>query len=259
MIKMSILYIESPSARYGSSLSLKYLIENIDRDKYIPYVLVNAKNEIGSELEDLGAIVYRAKFSEVASLTSRGASGFPVRSAEQWYSKPLQVALRVLRIVKDRMIYRNEIKKIKSICRTHNIDLIHSNNQFSTNRMVYLANIKNVSYVQHVRDAGAHVSSALYPFVPKDVHVIAPSKVVESQIRKSFNSRNITVIPNPVPEIFYEGTKSSHKSPQKVVFCQLGRVIPLKGQDALVLAFSQVLKKTRRRYPVGVQNSWFIC
>lgn len=247
-----VLFIEAPRLRYGSSISLLTLIESLDRNRYLPHVAVHKDNPLIHDLVARGIANLPLDIPDwgVGKTHSAATAG------DSRPSTPDPVGMRrvaapmldCLRRLRDRAQYAEVTRSLRHFIRAHAIDLLHPNNQPSTNRFAYMA-AGNLPIVQHVRDAPLTPSRISQQLTRRANAVICISDFVAASARTALAAAtdNVSVLPNPVPERFFaapvDGTlrRQLNLAADDVIFAQVGRFVEWKGQDLFLDAFSRAI------------------
>ena len=245
----TLLYVETASARYGSSLSLLTLVRSLDRARFRPVVAVQRDNPVREDFAAMGVqtmplAVPDLRAPDIGTVKSETAGLAPPRAAR--FDNPLGLALREAR---DLAVYRHDIRALKRLIKSEGVDLIHCNNQVAANRLVYYAAPRGLPFIQHVRDGPLSTSAHIRKLGKRPDLFLCISHFVEAEVVKCVRADARTqVVYNPVGDRFFEPVRRARAAQAPYVFCQVARLIPYKGQDLLLQAFAAL----QSRLPDGV-------
>lgn len=232
MHKTKVLYIHQDGLVTGSAISLKYFLEVIDSEKYIPIVLLADEGPARRLYEDLGIEVLVYKFKTL--WTSPGPN---------WYS-PLN--LRQLRAFLKNKGLLNLIKKI-------NPDIIHINDKAAFNAGISLKK-SGIPIIQHSRstykDANAkintYISSCLIKRNSDAIISISEDEADLLENSKNFHIINNTVSPKRVELALTNRDKVRSEfdlEPTTTVISFIGAVSASKGIFSFLELACQLVNK----------------
>jgi len=207
----------------GAEVSLLTLLRGLDRARYQPVLLLPSE----------GRAAERARLSNV------GVAFFPMKAMT--IDRPLFASLR------------DGLKALWSLDRLHQFvkeiepSLIHVNSYRVGIPLSFAARRLNVPVVWHVRDIPS--SRTKRDLVARSVlwtdRAIAISKAV-SQYLGRYYPHKVQVLYNPleIDQFTMSGRKDIRSEfgipANATVFCNIGQLIPWKGQDFLLRAFSRL-------------------
>lgn len=247
---IKVLFIEAPPLAYGSSKSLYSAMLNLDSNKVIPVLACNKHNDMCDEARSSGIKTFELTLSGMPKENkSHRSDDCKAKSRDQ---KPglldliLQLLMLPYRLIRDRIKFSSVINEINQIIASENIDIVHLNNQPSSNRFGYYIK-KKVVLVQHVRDAPQPYSIHLrYLIKKRNASLISISNFVKASVESAFDVEKSYKLYNPIDE---ELSFSKEKrdlwrkkwevQPGQIVFGQLGRIISWKGQDLAIKAYAK--------------------
>jgi len=235
---LKVLYVEAPSARFGSTISLLTLISAVDRKKIEPVVVINALNLASEDFRRLSIPVYKIKLPGAAQYFGEARRSTPVGHSQLGL---LSFIAAVLKYLRDKVFLRSQIKALQNIIDLVRPDIVHLNNQPSTNRFAYYCDLKGAKLVQHIRNAPL-TRSRLISFLCRrvDLFICISEFVRNSMVADLSIDRDAKVIYNPIYNDFYNIClpASAERFHRPFSFIQIGRIIPIKGQKALIEAVS---------------------
>ncbi len=268
-MKLRIAFVEAAAEPFGSSRSLLSLITHLDRDRFEPYVACNQHNSLITWCQGEGIPVAplslpgagNYKWDAEERLGSAVASGLLVPSVKDRFLLPV-------RTLRDRLTFSVPIEELKQFVSIHGVDVIHCNNQPSTNRFAYLARGSR-PIVQHVRDAPLTRSFHMAHLANKAAHLFSISDYVRNDATSAFrlDPKSISTIYNPIgnefsssPDIRARQRRDWGIEDDMLIFGIAGRIIPWKGVDRAILAYNEFccdpnMEKKTRLVIVGASDS----
>lgn len=185
-----------------------------------------------------------------------------------WNPSFKERALLPLRMLRDRRKYAKPIAELKRFAAAQDADVIHCNNQPSTNQFAYLAR-ESRPLVQHVRDAPLTRSLHMAHLSKACKHLFAISDFVRNDAISALrlDPQNISTLYNPIgdefsfdPEVATLQRRNWGIAQDEVVFGMAGRIIPWKGVDRAITAFKNLhrdpqMEKKARLVIVGASDT----
>lgn len=257
---LKIVFVEAAAEPFGSSRSLFTLLTHLNRDRFEPLVACNQHNELLSWCHD-------ARLTAIP-LSLRGASDHKIdpkireevtETPQPWNPSCTERAFLPLRTLRDRRKYVKPIEELKRFVVTQDADVIHCNNQPSTNQFAYFAR-ESRPLVQHVRDAPLTRSLHMAHQSKICKHLFCISDFVRNDAISALrlDPRKFSTLYNPIgdefsfdPEVAALQRRNWGIAQDEIVFGMAGRIIPWKGVDRAIAAFQmlhrdpQMAKKTR--------------
>lgn len=246
---LKIVFVEAAAEPFGSSRSLLTLMTHLDRSRFEPLVACNQNNELISWCRDAGLTVM--------PLSLPGASDHKVDPAARQglaeTPKPLdpslkEKALLPLRMIRDLRKYAKPISELRSFATNQKADVIHCNNQPSTNQFAYHARGTR-PLVQHLRDAPLTRSWHMAHLCKACTHLFSISDFVRDDAVSALrlDSRKISTLYNPIGDEFSFDPGLADRQRREwgiaedmVVFGMAGRIIPWKGVDRAIKAYLEL-------------------
>lgn len=257
---LKIIFVEAAAEPFGSSRSLFTLMTHLNRDRFEPLVACNKHNEMLSWCLDAGLTVM--------PLSLPGASDHKIdataretltETPKPWKPSCKDWAFLPLRMLRDRRKYAKPIEELKHFASANDADVIHCNNQPSTNHFAYLARGSR-PLVQHVRDAPLTRSLHMAHLSKVCKHLFCISDFVRNDAISALrlDPNNFSTLYNPIsdefsfdPEVAAVQRLNWGIAQDEIVFGMAGRIIPWKGVDRAIKAFKmlrcdpQIGKKAR--------------
>ncbi|MFK8036074.1 MAG: glycosyltransferase family 4 protein [Hyphomicrobiales bacterium] len=266
---LKIVFVEAAAEPFGSSRSLFTLMTHLNRDRFEPLVACNQHNELVSWCRDAGLTVM--------PLSLPGASNHKVDSKAReevtatpklWNPSFKERALLHLRMLRDRRKYARPIAELKRFAAVQDANVIHCNNQPSTNQFAYLAR-GNRPLVQHLRDAPLTRSLHMEHLSKACKHLFSISDFVRDDAISALrlDPQNISTLYNPIgdefsfdPEVATLQRRKWGIAQDEVVFGMAGRIIPWKGVNRTITAFKNLrrdpqMEKKARLVIVGASDT----
>jgi len=213
----NILYIDTTRSMGGSSRSLYYLIKNLDRKKFRPFVVFYHQSYLTEKFKEQNAKIIHLK----------------------------QPKNRVLRFLSKFLI---NPWKINSIIKQNEIDLVHTNEGLVFNFDAVLAAKKTETpVVVHVRGIRNLPSFQRRIAKKADGFIAVSDAVKKNYVRQGIDSRKIEVIKNGVDlnllkKIKRGDIREEFKLPKNaLVVGYFGRIIGWKGIDYLIKAMEGLI------------------
>ncbi len=222
----NIAFINYSAEMGGAEHSLLTLLKNINREQFHPYVIHTKE----------GSFIREVKLLKIDTIYIPLDFNIDIFRRNNIWRLFFKYPKVLYKIYKWRAIFRNHIRK-------HSINCIHAN-QPKSHILAMLSAGKGIKYILHLRDIFPNFSIPwflyLLLFSTKNGNAIAISKAVARSYPKKLNKKtsiiyNGTNIPKP-----QENIKTEIKRP---CICSIGRLVPWKGFDILIKAFSRVTQK----------------
>lgn len=250
MKPIKVLFIESPPLAYGSSKSLYSAMLNLDPKKVMPIFACNKHNKICDDAESSGIKTFRLNLPGVPKENKVHRSDSSKFESRDQKTGLLNIVIQLLtlpyRLLRDKIKFSSVINEINKIIDLEKIDIVHLNNQPSSNRFGYYIR-KKVLLVQHVRDAPQPYSMHLrYLIKNRKASMISISDFVKVSVESAFDAKSSHKLYNPVDlSLSFSAAKRDiwrkkwEVNPDQVVFGQVGRLINWKGQDLAIKAYAK--------------------
>ncbi|MEW9920336.1 glycosyltransferase family 4 protein [Marimonas sp. MJW-29] len=247
---INVLFVEAPPELYGSSRSLQTLIMNLDRSEIRPVLACNEHNELLNWANLNGIRSYPLSLPGLPpEVPGKRRMSYAVSNApfEPGLSEWLFLPVREFR---DRLKFRGVRDELSKIMSTEKIDILHLNNQVSSNRFAY--NIDgSVEIVQHVRDAPLSRSLHASKLASRANRIIAISRYVRDEATVAYNRSISDVVFNPLDREFRYSQRKRNDwrtrwriEEDKLVFGQAGRFVDWKGVDTAIKAYTKLCADT---------------
>lgn len=252
-MKLRIAFVEAAAESFGSSWSLLTLITHLDRDRFEPFLICNQHNRLIAWCQDAGIPVAPLSLGGKSDYKGGSEKHTGIATANGPLMPSLQERLLLpARMLRDHFTFSTAIKELKQFVAIHRIDVIHCNNQPSTNRFAYLARGTR-PIVQHVRDAPLTRSLHMSHLANQSTHLFSISDYVRNDAISAFrlDPKRISTIYNPIGHEF--SSSSDMRACQRydwgiekeiVVFGMAGRIIPWKGVDRAISAYNELCRDT---------------
>lgn len=246
-----VLFVEAPPLAYGSSQSLIALISSLDRRQYVPFLACNRLNPILYLAREKDITCFPLSLPGVPSENKQtlGSEKIARRARSNDAFLPIQPLGLQLRRLRDRWKFRQPISELKSAMLEVMPDIVHLNNQPSTNRFGYLTGL-SIPIVQHIRDAPLTRSHYAASLARQARAVIAISRYVANDISDAYGIENITKVYNPLGEQFKYDEKLRARwrskwgvSEDTLVLGQAGRVVEWKGVHESVRVYQRLCER----------------
>lgn len=243
---IDVLYVEAPPLAYGSSRSLFSLMSNLDRHRVRPVLACNRENELLRWAERSGIPAYPLSLPGLPRQnTAQAAKNDAQRGAAR---PPLSPTLKdrlllPVRMMRDRLEFKSVRNEIHAVMEKHGTQILHLNNQISTNRFAYTLGT-NAKIVQHVRDAPLSRSFHASILAQRADRLIAISRFVAQDVRLAYRKDASDIVANPIDAEFkFNADKRAQLRrawavPDDVLlFGQAGRFVEWKGVDLAIDAY----------------------
>ena len=246
---ITVLFVEAPPLAYGSSRSLLSLMTNLDRSLVTPVLACNRENDLLQWARNEGIVTFplslpglpsEAKliFDQATRTSSLGAGAL----SPTWMER-VMVPARNMRDAHEFRIVRAEMLKIID---EKQVDILHLNNQVSTNRFAY-AFSPRMKIIQHVRDAPLSRSLHVSKLARQAERVIAISRYVAGDAALAYGREITDVVANPIDIALTFSCEKRAKwrsewgiPDDTLLFGQAGRFVDWKGADTAIEVYSKL-------------------
>lgn len=235
-----ILYLHAGAELYGADIVLLELLKKLDKEKFIPYVILPCYGPLVEKLKENGIKVQVIEY--------------PILRRK--YFNPSGI----LKYIKDYFKYS---KILKSICEEENIDIIHTNTA-AVLPGIYLKRKLKVKHIWHIHEIivkPKFMHKILSRLISKysDKVVVVSNAVKEHLKSTGYFKDEIKVIYNGVDNNIFnknndtEYLRKEFNIPQNaIVVGMIGRVNAWKGQNDFLDAMGKVLDKSEDVYAMLV-------
>ena len=238
-----VLYINTPSHVGGAEISLLLLMNNLDKEKYTPYLVTQFKNKL---------------------FTQADLDGIPVFSHHfPWLSR------------RRPWIYGSSIYNLCRIVRKNRINIIHTNCDHSLQFTAKVSKITRIPFVSHIRDlTRSWFSPASIKTLKRASLIIANSNFVRDYcIQQGLDAKKVVAIANPIDiEKFSNLTddvgiklRREFQIPEDAVTIGIvGHIQPIKGHAEFFEASMRLAEKYNNIFFViigevlGSENEMFL-
>lgn len=249
---LKIAFVEAAARPFGSSRSLFTLIKHLDRSRFTPLVACNQHNALISWCRDEGITAVPLSLSEEGGQQDDILKPARIAAAPGPLCPSIKDrAMLPIRILRDWRQYSKVIAELKSFTAKQQIDVIHCNNQPSTNRFAYLAR-GGRPVVQHIRDAPLTRSLHMAHLSDKCTHLFSISDYVRKDAISALglDPKAISTLYNPIGDEFFFDKECAAQQRRlwnieegQIVFGIAGRLIPWKGVDRAISAFNDLCRE----------------
>ncbi len=268
MSKQKILYVEIAATVGGSLFSLLELLRALDPARYEPLVLFLHDNPMIGQFQEQGIRALRLNSAPVQAATPRpAATQTPQRNIAAQLDQHHRYLGNSYRIAKDfyklARLDQGQARRIAKIAQAERVSLVHHNNSLHGNRVSILAaRLAGLPQVCHARmftdcswldrQVGRSVDSFIY---------------ISHAVEQYYQSLGIPaakgrVIYNPVGAQAFEALTPRAEVRRELgladddfIACNVGRIVPWKGQDVFLRAMAQVVKQQPRAKALIVGKS----
>lgn len=241
-----ILYFDHTAALGGGEIALFHLVQELDRQRYTPVVLLGAEGPLADRLRDSAVQVYVMPLSASIARAPKDSLG-----------------LRSLTRVKDAWLTAVYVLKLARFIRAQHADLVHTNSLKADILGALAARMARVPVLWHVRDRidedylprpVVRLFRWLCRWMPQ--YVVANSNATMGTIRPRRSDRcaaiHSGVLADERAHVVYDGVFDHHSGagepvdPARAPLIGLvGRISPWKGQHI----FLQAAARVRRHFP----------
>lgn len=211
-----VLYVHHRPELGGAPQSLRYLIEHLDRDRYLPHVYC-PPGPAADSFAEAGAIIHPG---EVAAFTHIWASTYAGR---RWLLLGRELAKAP-----------RHVASFRALLRRHRFDIVHLNDSPLIGA-AYLARHARIPVVWHLRSALASTGAVRSGLMRRTIRRCASATIaINDDVARSFDV-GATVIPNAValdrfhPRPSAEVRRELGLPEEPVVVSYFGFIYPSKG------------------------------
>ena len=259
MSKQRILYVEAAASAGGSLFSLLELLGALDPQRYEPLVLFLHDNPMIDQYQAQGIRTLRLNPAPEQAAMARPV---PAQTAKRDIAARLDQTHIYLgnsyRIAKDfytlTRFDQRKARQIARIIRDEQVALVHHNNSLHGNRVSVLgARLAGTPQVCHVRmfNRCSWLERSLGRFVDSFIYI---SKAVEAYYQSiGIPARKGRVVYNPVGAGAFASVTPRADVRRELgladgdfVACNVGRIVPWKGQDDFLHAMATVVQREPR-------------
>lgn len=230
---LKVLYISHLSALDGAEKCLLTLVRGLDKDKFIPVVVVPAEGPLNKKLEEHGIKVFV----------------FPLAC---WI--PLQ---RDASYMNNRDMFAR-CKRLAALIKDEGIDIVHTNTSIIAEGAIAakMAGKPHVWHLHEILEGHPSIDPAMplyliYRFIDLfSESIIAVSGALKDRIIDSINPERIKVIHNGIEVSERDPEKKTLREELKIpnnttLVCTIGPIIKEKGYDTFVEAAKRVIEKNK--------------
>lgn len=233
-----ILYVHHRPELGGAPQSLRYLIENLDRDRFEPHVYC-PRGPAAESFAGAGAAIHHG---EVAAFTHIWASTYGGR---RWLLLGRELAKAP-----------GHFSSFRSLLRRHDFQIVHLNDSPLIGA-AYMARRAGIPVVWHLRSALAQTGSIRPSVIRRAIRTYANATIaINADVARSFDV-DATVIPNAVdlhrfrPRPSREARMELGLPAESVVVSYFGFIYPSKG-------FRDFIEATRLVREFGTEATYLI-
>lgn len=243
--KKNILYLHASAELYGSDITLLQLVTNINKEEFIPHVILPCDGPLVQKLKDENINVSIIEY--------------PIIRRKEF--TPIGIIRYIFNYIKTSNI-------IKKYCLNNNIDVIHINT-LAVLEGIYLRKKLKKPLVWHVHEiikSPKIISKFLSYCVSKNSDkVVAVSNAVKEHLIASgyFKNKSIDVIYNGIdnsifnPNNDYQYLLQELDIPKNsIVVGMVGRINAWKGQTDFLVAIDKILKKYDNVYALIIGSAY---
>ncbi|MEZ4682174.1 MAG: glycosyltransferase family 4 protein [Caldilineaceae bacterium] len=222
----SILYVNPASEISGAEVSLLLLLEGLDRSRFEPTLLVPSEGKLADKARAMGISV----------------KVFPIY--------PFMIEKNLVHSVYDALLSITKLHKIYQLYKTVQPDLVHINSYRIGIPFSLVARILNIPSIWHIRDIPTQSAKrklvGRVSSIADEVIGISCAVVDSLEIK---HKKNVHVIYNGVDFSQFDTIKPGKfrselcLAPDTLLIVSIGQLIPLKGHDLLIKAFSKVVQQ----------------
>lgn len=229
----NILFLSHVSSLYGANRSMLDIIRNIDKDKFMIFVVIPDLGQIGVKLREM-------------KITYKVIPMSPTVHSKLDYEEVAKI--------------EKNFKAIKQICgliKEWNIDIVHTNSSV-INLGAIAAKITNRKHVWHIRELDVQynfkndcklLDSIL---LKKSDKVICISNYVKKDLCKTVNYNNAIVFYNPIDSEKYDVVRNDILTNPQINLLVCGVIIENKRQLVVVKAIKILLDKGYRNIKLTI-------
>lgn len=228
----------------GSYYSLLFLIENLDRARFQPVLVLRRDTPLMAR--------FRAAADHVTIIPRRT----PLQVPAAWRRAPLLgPILKAIQGATNVLRFYGEVFRLSRVIVREQADLVHLNNSITSNHdWMMAAMLARVPCITHERGLNDHYSGRARWCAPRLARIICISQAVyDKLVERSVARNNLVMIHNGldpaqvVPTQSAEAFRESFRIPaDHQVIGLLGNIRPWKGQEVVVRALPDIVRRVPR-------------
>lgn len=237
-----VLYLHTGAELYGADKILLTILENLDRQKYEPLVILPCDGPLCEKIKELNIRVLVIKYPIIRR------KYFTLTGIVSYFFE-----------------FFSSLKVFKKLLKDEHIDIIHNNTIAVLEGMMIkkITGAKLITHVHEMIENPKFVSKFLYKYhIKYSDKIIAVSFSVKNHIEKlcKLESSKIIVIHNGIKQIDVDKVANSKEkygfSPESFVVAIIGRINAIKGQEHFVDAIKKICENNINIYGLIVGDAF---